>query len=43
MSTAFERVLHHPIVRIGTMAALVGVWFWLEMGLRRRRLGVWIS
>jgi hypothetical protein len=43
MLDAFDRISHHPIVRFGTAAALVGLWFWLEMGLRRRRLRMWIS
>jgi hypothetical protein len=43
MFEAFDRISHHPIVRIGTAAALVGLWFWLETGLRRRRLSTWIS
>jgi hypothetical protein len=38
-----ERMAHHPIVRAGATVGLVGFWFWLEMGLRRRRLETWIS
>jgi hypothetical protein len=43
MSAAFDRFSHHPIVRAGATAGLVGLWFWLEIGLRRRRLTTWIS
>ena len=39
----FDRISHHPLVRAGTAVGLVGIWFCLEVGLRRRRLATWIS
>jgi len=43
MMATFDRFSHHPIVRAGATVGLVGLWFWLEIGLRRRRLSTWIS